>query len=345
MAISNNIYAPSETKWGISLESTFGTAIADTGNFEMWEGDIPSVTDRGITRYQEQLNDGTRVPQDVNMYHSEIGGVRIIPFSNVRLRREDAAILLYSALQVMDEGESADFAKVMTIDNTTTQPQFSNDAGLFFTLGLYNPLASFQEKYTSCIIKTLTLSATLFGGDGLLYASGEMISGFASDVTANFNTGTWAYNTKNYVNFGTPTTKQIGGSDIVLYGFDITIDNGATRFGNDSSGNAEGYRTNMAGHVITGNVRCKYDPNVQSLVGNDIAGTGFKIQIATGSGGSAGHMDFTMNECFANGVAKGYPVEEGMILNVPFKAAYDSSGSNSLITATVSDGKDRAWPT
>ena len=347
MAINNSIFGSTETEWGWSLESTFGTAIADTGNFEKPEGEIPSIADRGIIRYHQVLNDGSRVPQDVNMYHSEVGGVRIIPFSNLRLRRKDLAVLLYGCIQVMDEGETPEFTKVLTVDNTVTQPLFGADAGLFMTIGINDVIANYHQKFTSCIVKNLTLTCQMFGGDGLLYASGEFISGFPSDTTANFNTGTWLFNTQNYINFGMPTTKQIGGADIVLYGFDLTFNNNAVRFGSNATGGAEGYAlaTNRDGWSVTGNLRTKYDAIVQGIIAADIAGTGAKIQLATGTPAAIGHVDFTMNECFYNGPAKEYAAEEGQLINVPFMAAEDSGGSNALLVATISDAEDRAWPT
>ena len=343
MAISGIVAASTESQWGYVEESTFGTAIADTTAMTKLEGDIPVVSDRGLTRFQGVLNGEGRLPQDKNMYSSEVGGVRVIPFNNVRLRRKDLAVFLYSVLQVMDEGESATYDKVLISTNSTTQPDFAADAGLFLTIGIEDTIASYHQKYTSCICRTLTLSANPLSGDGLLYASGEFISGFASDTTANFTTGTWAYDALNYIDFGTPAVKTVGGSDIVLYGFDLTFNNNAIRIGNDSSGNAESYA--LPRYDITGNIRCKYDANTQALIASDIAATGFAVQLEVGTAAAAGNVDFVFAECFGNGVVKEYAEAEGQALNIPFVAAYDSTGTAAASVITISDGIDRSWPT
>lgn len=346
MAISGVVAAATESQWGYVEEATFGTAIADTTAMTKLEGEIPIVADRGITRFQDVLHGEGRAPQDANMYASEVGGVRVIPFSNVKLRRKDLAVFLYSVLQVMDEGETATFTKVLTTTNSTTQPDFAADAGLFLTIGIEDTIASYHRKYTSCVCRSLTLSSQLAGGDGLLYASGEFVSGFASDTTANFITGAWAFDALNYINFGAPAVKTIGGEDIVLYGFDLTFNNNLIRIGNDSSGNAESYGIGLGktGYEITGNIRCKDDDNTKALIASDIAATSFAVQLEVGTADTTGNVDFVFADCVGNGVVKEYADDLGRVLNVPFRAVYDTAPA-AMSVITISDGVDRAWPT
>ena len=99
MAISNNIYSGTETLFGIvgaptSIgETTFATAQAATAAAEIWE--VPSMSvDFGITRHNQTKNDGSRVPQDNNVYYTNFdGGLRVISFSDMIVRRKDLGVL------------------------------------------------------------------------------------------------------------------------------------------------------------------------------------------------------------------------------------------------------------
>jgi len=88
MAIDGLVKAGTETRWGISEESTFGTAIADNGTFIQLEGPIPTVDVR--TKFN-----GRRVISDIDIFHSQEGGLKTISFSDLIVRKTDLAYLLY----------------------------------------------------------------------------------------------------------------------------------------------------------------------------------------------------------------------------------------------------------
>lgn len=336
MAIVGTVAGQHESKWGISEETTFGAAIADTGNFERLMGPIPTV-DKGVIKMNDVKGGDGRMRNASNDFHSEAGGLRVISFSDLFVNLEDLGLLLYLVCQNVSEGGAAAFEKTYTLSTSTTQPDFSSNAGSFVTLGIYDTIASYERKYTSCILRTLTLSADLTG-DGLLRASGEFISGFAQSTTANFNTGTWNYNTQTHFNFNIPTAKKIGGSDIVLYGFDITINNNAVRTGADTSGDAETYSlaTTEAGYDVTGNIKCKYDTNVQGLFAADIANTSTAIQLACGTDGASGNFDYTASANIITESDKDYGDVRGQAIDVPFVG-------QSSVVFTCSDANDRSW--
>ena len=346
MAIVGTIAAGTESKWGIIQASTaaalgeaaFGTQNDDADSAEMYEGPIPSV-DYGVIRINNPLNDGGRVRKDTGVYYTQTGGIRQINFSDLTLRRKDLAPLLYAVCQNMDEGEADQYTKIITIDETTTQPNFAADAGFFASIGIYDTTAAYHRIFPSCILSSLTLSADLTG-DGLLKASGTWMSGFIADTTATLS-GTWAYNTQNYYDFHAPTTKQVGSADIVLFGFSVTITNGANRVGGTTAGNAETYA--LPEYNVTGSLTVKYDTAVQGIIADSLAGTGRKIELATGTAGGVGHFGFVLDECFFDDIAKDYGDQRGQSLTLPFTADF-STGAN-LAVFTLSDGVDRAWPT
>jgi hypothetical protein len=335
MAIVGTTYGGYESKWGFSEESTFGTAIADNGTFEMLDSPIPSV-DSGIFRINTVKNGDGRMRNASNRFTAAAGGLRIISFSDVFLRQKDLGVLLYAVGQNVAEGAGTPFEKTYTLSTSTTQPDFSANAGFFCTVGIYDTIASYHRKYTSCILRTLTLSSDL-AGDGVLRASGEFISGFAESTTANFS-GTWAYNTNNVFNFHVTPTKTINTADVVLFGFDITINNNAVRTGDTgATGDCETYTlSTKSGYDVSGNLKVKYDTNVQGLIADDRAGTPRAIQLACGTDGVAGNFDLTASSCQLQNLEKDYGEPRGQAIDIPFMC-------NSSVVFTVSDALDRTW--
>ena len=140
----------------------------------------------------------------------------------------------------------------------------------------------------------MTLACDLTAEDSRLKASGEFISGFANDETADFS-GTWTTSAAEYYDFSAPTIKTVGGSDIVLYGFSITLNNNAVRVGNDTSGDAETYAVGVPNYETLISLTMKYDANTDGLIGDLIAGYSRAIQLATGTDGADGNLDFLLD--------------------------------------------------
>ena len=341
MAINGVVHAGFSSEWGIVGEPTaigeaaFGTANATTAACEKFDCAIPSNIDHGLFRDISVKHGDGRMANVSNDYVSAKGGLRVIPFSDMIVRQKDLGALLYAVTQVMDEGETP-FEKSCTLTTATTQPDFSADAGFFATIGIKDTIASYHRMYYGCILRTLTLSSDLTG-DGLLRASGEWITGFPESTTTNFTSGTWAFNTQAYYDFHVTPTKKIAGTDIVLYGFDITINNNAVRIGDTgATGNPETY--GLGRYDITGNIKCKFDVATQGMFAAEIAGTDVAIQLACGTDGAAGNFDFTGSGCLLDGVGDDYENAAGRALDIPFTAT-----SSAIFTCT--DGLDRAWPT
>jgi hypothetical protein len=346
MAINGIVHGSHEVQWGIAEESTFGTAIADNGSFYRFDGPVPDP-DYGVFHDNEPKNFNSRVLEDTTAdFHSEAGGTRVIPFSDVNIQQVQMADLLYGVMQSVSEGAATPWEKTFTwvgeAGTQTTQPDFSANAGHFMTLGIYDPIASNHRKFTSCILRNLTLACDLTGGDGRLKASGEFISGFPNDTTANFS-GTWTSSAAEYYDFTKPTTKTVGAADIVLYGFSITLNNNAVRVGNTSAGSAETYAVGIPMYETTGSLTLKYDAVTDGLIANMIAGTSVAIQLATGTDGADGNLDFLLDECVLTGTPKDYGRPEGQAITIDFTVKADySSGAHTTITMSDDTG-DRAW--
>lgn len=345
MAINGIVHGSHESKIGIVEESTFGSPYAQAGVFIQLEADIPDP-DYGVFQDNEPKNHGSRVLEDGQDYTTEKGGTRVIPIQNHIARYKDLAHFFYGVFQSVSENASTPFEKTFTwfgeAGTETTQPDFSADAGYFASIGIQDTIASNHRLFTSCICKSLTVSADLTSGDGRLRTNSEWISGFAALTNANL-TGAWLPMATAYFDFSAPTIKTIGGSDVVLYGFSFTFNNNGVRVGNDTSGDAETYSTGIPIYDATGSMTVKYDANTDSLIADMLAGTTRAIQVATGTDGADGNVDFLFDECKILGIPKGYGDPEGQKITIDFTVKADAS-TGAHTTVTMSDTQDLVWP-
>jgi hypothetical protein len=323
-------------------EATFGTPSAETGNYEQLEGAKAKI-DYGVFTDDSQKDNGMRMDNESNIYVSQTGGIRTITLSDIVLRHKDLANFLYLVTQNVSEGASTPFQKTFTLTSTTTQPAFGSNEGLFMTFGIKRPIASIMPLFTSCICSELTLTGDLVGGDGRLRANATLISGYAANNAANFTTGTWAYNATPYWNMKTINVKKIGGADVVLYAFSITIKNNAVRFGQTTLGNCEGFI--LPKYEVTGSITTKWDANTQAFDTDGINATSRAIQISMGAGtGVDGYFDITLADCIFKPIPElEYERTEGVAIIIPFKANYDTSGASAQAVFSVADAMDRAW--
>jgi len=341
MAIDGLVKAGTETRWGFSEESTFGTAIADAGTFTQLEGPIPTVNEGVIREVKTKFN-GRRVISDIDLFHTQTGGLRIITFSDLIVRRKDLADLLYAVHGgVVAEGAATPYQKSFTWTSSTTQPDYSANAGYFCTLGIFDPIAAKDRKFTSCILRSLTLTFP-FEGDGRMRASGEFISGFTSSSAATFS-GTWAYNTQNYIQCNNPAKKIIATSEIVLYGMDITIANNAVRVGSNATGDAETYFIGGGdtGLSVTGNILTKFDTATDDLIADSKAGTARKFEYEIGTDGATGFFDIYLDACVFGEADKDYGNAQGQAVSLPFTAVHLTGAAQSVFQ--IADAVDRTW--
>jgi len=337
MAIDAVVKAGTESKWGISQSSDFSAAADGTANFEQFEGPIPTGIDYGVTRVIDPKANGSRVRQDAERFYTDSGGLRVIPFSDMVVRGRDLGSLLYAVTQNVSEGAGSPFTKTFTINASTTQPDFASDAGYFAQVIINDPIASYHRLWKSCILRTLTLTSD-FAGDGRVMASGEWISGFPTTHTANLS-GTITYNTQTYYQGNELSAKQIENIDQVVFGWSVTITNGAVRTGSDSGGDAETYSLPL--YDVTGEITCKYDTASLDFISKSLSGVGKEIDLQIGTGGATGHFGILLDEVVFDNTTKDYGDPRGQAITVPFTALNNTGGNTAVFT--VSDGLDQTW--
>ena len=340
MAISGLVFSPKEWRVAIAEESTFGTAVISGFN-ELYVTSISKVDYSGIVKDDTPRHSGKRV-RDVGDVHVQLaGGLYAYDFECV-LTKITSDLLMYGVLQNVVEDMSTPFKKDYVVDENTTQPDFSANAGKFYTFLLHNPITSESELLTSAILENLTVFYAAGSNGGRLMASGRFVSGFAPNVGLDSSgysftsPGTAFYNTDDIVK------KQINSVDMVLEAFSFNYTNGFQRVpsgGGDSSGDAETYAlTNydMEGSSIT----VKYDANSKTFIDDFVAGTTRKIQIDYGTTGNDSAFIQTINNAEIEGFDKDLSGGIAMV-TIPFKLA--QTGSTNAIDIEISNAEDRTW--
>jgi hypothetical protein len=344
MATNKIVYGNTQSYFMMAEQSAFATIIDQDGTYFILECPVPEP-DYGLFRDQNMKNTGSRVLEESQIYVTQDGELRVIPVNDIIVRKKDACDLMYAVCQNVSEGVGTPYTKTYTIagaaGTATTQPDFSADAGYFCTLGIVDPVASNHRRFKSCIGRSVTFSAnTLTGDDARMRASAEFISGFASDFTTNFTGGTYAFNAQNYFNWKRPTTASIGGADVMLYGFSVTISNGAYRIGLDSSGNCETYALPM--YKVTGSITTKYDAVSDGLIATMAAGSAQAIVLRTGTDAADGEFCLTMAAAEITNTPRDYGGDYGQAITIEFEARADSS-TGALLVAEIADAVDRGW--
>lgn len=341
MAINGVTYSGKEVQVGFAEETTFGTPIADNAAFTQLV-DFGSITvEDGLTQDISVKNRAKYIPVDTDSYTSQTGGVRVITISDIVVRLADLPDLLYAVHQNVTEDATTPYSKEFGVLTTSNKPDFATSGGYFCTIGIKNPIAGYDEKYTSCICTDLKLKADMVGGDGRLRADATFISGFAAGTTSTFS-GTWSANTATYFDFNKPTAKTMNAVDVVLYSFEVDIKNNGVRVGCDSSGDAETYNIGNPEFAISGSLVTKYDANTKGILADYLAGTARVIEIATGTSGNSGYLDFNFDTTHYTGAAKEIDRAEGYAISVPFVGVERAAGP-ATPAITVADASDRAW--
>jgi len=343
---STNVHASSDFRVGIAEESAFGTAITAQGSFyELHITENPQVDWGGLIRESVKRSNGKRVKDNKDVFLQTAGGTYTVSVSGV-LTDTTADLLLFGAMQDMaSEGGTTPYTKVFHIDRNTTQPDFGGDAGKFFTMLLSNPASGENIQLKSMVISSLSITSDASNG-GRASFSATFFTGFAPTYGATATTSSWVAPATDYYIFQQATAKTIGGNALVVGSFNVTVENGATRVGFDSSGNPQTYAMGLGdGYMVTGEVSCKYDANTKDIVdtflANPTAGSAEQaIIMEFGTSGSDGHLKFDVNAIYS-GNSLDFGNEAGVFVSLPFEGVDD--GTNEAIEVTISNATDRSW--
>ena len=267
---------------------------------------------------------GQRVLRPTDHIKIYKGGTFSWSFDNLIVENE---ALLQLLLQLASEDDSPSGTVAITGNQGTVAYEQGATTGEYACLVLASPDADKDRLMHSAILQELTLSMSPDNNGGLLTASGTFWSGYQPVIGAE---GTSADATAvDYTKgFFDCTTSQVGGDDVVVNNFELTISNPATRVGyetvNSIAGEPCAYM--RGGQIsVTGTIGVKLDDNVAQILTEDfLIGTSANVSFGDGSS-----IDFDIPTAKYTGHSQSN-TDSGMFVELPFMGTAD--GSNALVT-------------
>jgi len=239
--------------------------------------------------------------------------------------------LLQTLLQLVSEDASPSGTVSILGNQGTVAYEQGATTGEYACIVLSSPDADKDRLMHSSILQELTLSMSPTDNGGLLTASGTFWSGYqpvigAESTAADATAVDWS---KGYFDC---TTSQIGGDDVVMNNFSLTISNPATRVGYETVNSITGEPTAYmrGGQIsVTGSLSAKLDDNVAQIITEDfLIGTSTNVSIGDGSS-----IDFDIPTAKYTGHTH-TNVDGGMFVDLPFMGTADGSGALVTIIAT-----------
>lgn len=346
MAIVKTGYTRYESYGAFEQESAFGTALIDSTNFIAFEGINGAVPVFSPVQYLDKSVKpvGKNIIDIDDFYTNEYGQIHTVEIPEFIGATDVLAHMIYAVTQgSVAEGVSTPYVKTFTL-NGAVNPDFSSNAGYFFTLLIKSPMASFSQKLTSCVMQNLNINFSSDNG-GRATCSGTAISGVGYTGTSN-PSGTNSISTvvaPNY-NDSTAATLVINSLDMVWYSFNISIEASYAMVW--QAGAAVNYvfgaGGNEGGLKVTATARVKYDSNSDTLLnskGTDANATVFTLSDNT----TVGYFKLNCDNTFIEEVTKNVGDEgELQTLDLSLNFANDYSATE-YTTLEIADGIDQTW--
>ena len=271
---------------------------------------------------------GQRVLRPTDHIQVYKGGTFTWAFDGLVIEKE---AMLQTLLQLVSEDDSPAGTVAMTGNQGTVAYEQGASTGEYACLVLSSPDADKDRLMHSAILQELTLSMSPGDNGGRLTASGTFWSGYqpvigAESTSPDATAVNW---TKGFFDC---TTMSIGGDDVVMNNFELTISNPATRVGYETvnSIDAEPCAYMRGGQIsVTGNMSVKLDDNVAQILTEDFQ-RGPSANVSIGNGSS---IDFDIPTAKYTGHSN-TSTDSGVFVDLPFMATADDSGALVTIIAT-----------
>jgi len=328
----------------MNAQPTFGSALADNALYYELLCE-PLVIDHDVLTIQGNSQYGNRYKDTDQLIVSEYGAMPKVTIKGIATNGM-LSRLMYAFFQNVSEGATSPYAKTYTFG--TQQPDFTLNAGYFFTLVNKMPLASAQEKICDCILGKLTLTCK---PNGVLEYTAEVYGRGAVNMVANLNGSLstaylhtagvadfWKYENMNYhaiaFNQSTDITFNLNGELSIEYSQDVIP------VGSTGSGKFATYLiTNRGGTV---KVKALFDANALTARTNWKAATPvlMKLGWSTGTVGQTNRDNYHL----LCGTLKA-PIAFDDALSADIELDIAATVANSKVPATVilADGVERGW--
>ena len=337
------IHSDELSRIGISVETAFGTAIADTGAFKEILCPKGVFIDPAVVITDLDQNRSSRVLNLDDLHTDNISGPVTLRIPELLVDRTTCADLLYAVTQNKTAEGITPFMK--TYKFNASQPDFVNNEGFFFTLGWRGPVTAKHLKVTSCIIKELTLDIDKAGtGDATLVKFKDVVILGKKIAEASTFSGTWtAQGTNRYSAYD--FSFKYNDATVLPFGrASIKLDNGAVASDTkDTDGTPKTFFLNPPRPgVLTVDAALWYNVDttgtVQDMMADYRAGTS-RLYSILNSIATATLDHFKL--LFYGNIAEPPQSAENRQLKIPLKLICGNDGANDALVLTYADGVDQ----
>lgn len=341
MAISTAVYSAHQWRVAFAQQAAWGTANTTQGDFqELHVTELVMPDFSGILSDETKRSNGKRIMDATDVFRSNAGSEYTVQVTTV-LTKLMTGRLMYGALQqIASDAAISPYLKTFTVDGTVPT---STTPAKFFTLLFYNPASNECIALKDVVIRTLTQSCDVGANAGRAKAAITFVTGAMPTWDATATPASWDAPGVDYYLMQTLVTKTLAGSDIVLGKYEFTIENGATRVGYSSTGDAEGFSFPLLD--ITGSIDVKYDANTKDLIDKwFLSPTGGSadsdLVLQHFADGNAQELEMTFHTILTAPPALA-GTEKGVFQTVNWRAVTESS--TAAATIKVADEIDEGW--
>ena len=270
---------------------------------------------------------GQRVLRPTDHIKVYKGGTFTWSFSDYAVENEAALQLL---LQLVSEDDSPSGSAQILGNQGTVAYEEGASSGEYACVVISSPDTDEDKLMFSSILQELTLTLDPSINGGRMTASGVFWSGY-QPVIGTEGTSANATAVDYTQGFFDCTTMSIGGDDVVLNKFEVTISNPATRVGYGTVNSVEGEPSAYmrGGQIsVTGSLSAKLDDNVTDTIADFRAGTSVNISIGDGAA-----IDFDIPTAKYTGYTH-TNTDSGVFIDLPFMGTADVTGALITIIAT-----------
>ena len=330
-----NIYSGKDFVYAMAEESTFGTAVADSGD-AIQLSCANFTINRDLKFRTPDRASGQRFP-DIADISADVKGSVFNCAIPTEVLKNELAYWLYLVLQNVTEGDTTPYTKTFNTPATSEIPDFASNEGLFITLWKKSPVSSTSEKLTSLIGGKLELSLSPDANNGNLFGNIQLVGFKGYSRTAN-PTGTWTKSTQSKFNFHDIQTFTIGGNACVLKDWKLTIESNPLPVGPDGSGSWANFV--LSNFSVINEMTIVWDANARTALSNMDSGAEQDVILEWGSSGNDGHLKFEVKGKFQSGDLVEGETED---VTLSLVGASDLADSEELLTVTLSDAQDLSW--
>lgn len=342
MAVSSAVYAASEFRVAFAEQAIWGTANTTQGDFhEFHVTDLVLPDFSGILSDETKRSNGLKVLDVTDVFRSNAGSEYTVTVAGT-LTNKVVAKLLYSATQnITAETDSSPYPKTFKVDGTSIGA--SHTPSSFFSMLFYNPSTTEHISLKDCVVKTLTISCDPASNGGRATFTATFVTGAMPTFGATATPASWVAPGVTYYLGQLLQTKTLASADLVLGKYELTIENGATRVGYGTTGNAEGMA--MTSIEVTGSIEAKFDANTKDLVDkwllSPTAGSADSDLVLVHSANTeVDYMSITLHTIpTAQPALSGS--EKGVFTTYAFRAVTEST--TAAATIIVADGLNENW--